>query len=109
MTAPAEDPRVGEVCGRSFRSGSGRYYDCGRTTGHEGGHAICDPAPAPERDAVDAEAARLWAERHDDHSGPFWHASCPACTATPAEAFRLGFRAARPAGDRAQPTQDGTT
>ena len=48
------------LCGISFRSGSGRYYDCGRAAGHPDRHAICEPPaqfPARAAGADDAPTA----------------------------------------------------
>lgn len=46
MTAPTPpQPAQQQVCGTSYRSGSGRYYDCGRFTGHDGSHLPCPDLP----------------------------------------------------------------
>lgn len=52
-----------KVCGRSYRSGSGRYYECSRAAGHTGGHL---PWPDP---VVPSEPP---AETQQDDGGWGW-------------------------------------
>jgi hypothetical protein len=53
---PFASLREDGTCGRSFRSGSGRYYDCGRAAEHKGRHSpFPDPAPAAVADNAGEE------------------------------------------------------
>jgi len=46
------------------------------------------------RDEHDVQAAALFAQLHEHRDLTQWDVTCPGCVTNPAEAFRLGYRAA---------------